>query len=125
VAGLATADGEDTAPPDDRYPDGRHRVDFEVTRMDTFAGEIDVVLPRYTYTIHPGLRIQASSSYVKSDLELPDGRGGAEQFGGTGPGDSSLFFQYDPGRRLPASGVGEAFGPDPKRQNPLPVEDLL
>jgi hypothetical protein len=90
----SAADEYDVAVIQKYTPTGRHRLDLSYTRYDTFAGEVDMFLPSYTWAPWQNLRLDITGSVVANNS------GDADE---TGIGDTSIGIQYDPSASLTAS----------------------
>lgn len=99
----AAADEDDVAIVQKYTPTGRHRIDLNYTQYDTFAGDVEVFLPTYTWAPRQFLRLSITGSVVSNDSV---GAGPQGSIGGTtqtGVGDTAIGVQYDPTASLTAS----------------------
>jgi hypothetical protein len=79
--------------------EGKHRLDLSFTSWDGAEGDIYTALPGYTLTLKNTIRVGVSTSITKTSFDkLPDQP--EESSSSSGLGDTSLFIQYDPSRRI-------------------------
>jgi hypothetical protein len=97
------AEEKDVSHIPDPLPSGRHRIDFDWSRIATSGGDRDVLLPGYTLAFRGDMRFGVSAALVHSDLDSTGKDGDKVSSTGYGIGDTELLYQYDPSGALTAS----------------------
>jgi hypothetical protein len=100
---VVIAGEEDTANIVDIFPDGRHRLEVGWTQLDGFDGDVNLLLPSYTYSFSRQLRFTAVTSVIELDIPRDDDLGIPQDIQETGWGDSLVALQFDPGGSLTSS----------------------
>jgi hypothetical protein len=93
----------DTANIVDVFPDGRHRLEVGWTQLDGIDGDVNLLLPSYTYSFSRQLRLTAVTSVIELDIPRDDDLGIPQDIQETGWGDSLVALQFDPGGSLTSS----------------------
>jgi hypothetical protein len=89
-------------------PTGRHRLDLSYTRYDTFAGEVDMFLPSYTWAPWQNLRFSITGSVVANDSGDADQRLSADTWFAS-PGAGWAIDSIDHLWLIPATGYEFTF----------------
>ena len=94
---------EEVDPLDAVFPDGRHLLTLNYSRIDAFDADSDLWIPSYSFAYNRRFRFTAQVPYLKVSRKVSDSLDAGDADSASGFGDVSVLIQYDPGANLSAN----------------------